>query len=201
MADQTDTALGSLRGVVGEGVHSDRRLGRALAFQALYEADLSGHPVADILARLATPLAQEGAESPYTTEALQAASGYARELIAGVRLRRGEIDGVIQARAPAWPLVQMSAVDRNVLRLGLYESLFGGAKVPQKAAINEAVELAKMFGSETSGRFVNGVLGRAVEADARHEAPPVAPERGRDERDSASADADAEQNQNSMEGR
>jgi hypothetical protein len=65
----------------------------------------------------------------------------------------------------------MSAVDRNVLRLGLYESLFGNATVPLRTAINEAVELAKLFGSETSAKFVNGVLGRAVEANASADAP------------------------------
>jgi N utilization substance protein B len=67
----------------------------------------------------------------------------------------------------------MSAVDRNVLRIGLYESLYGSATVPLKTAINEAVELAKLFGSETSAKFVNGVLGRAVEASASGEAPPA----------------------------
>ena len=79
---------------------------------------------------------------------------------------RGAIDGLIQQRAPLWPLAQMSAVDRNVLRIGLYESLYGNATVPLRTAINEAVELAKLFGSETSAKFVNGVLGRAVEASA-----------------------------------
>ncbi len=85
----------------------------------------------------------------------------------GVLANRAAIDGVIQQRAPLWPLAQMSAVDRNVLRIGLYESLYGNATVPLRTAINEAVELAKLFGSETSAKFVNGVLGRAVE-NAEH---------------------------------
>jgi len=67
----------------------------------------------------------------------------------------------------------MSAVDRNVLRIGLYESLYGNATVPLRTAINEAVELAKLFGSETSAKFVNGVLGRAVEASVSGEWPPT----------------------------
>jgi N utilization substance protein B len=72
----------------------------------------------------------------------------------------------------------MSAVDRNVLRIGLYESLYGSATVPLRTAINEAVELAKLFGSDTSAKFVNGVLGRAVEASASGEWSPA--DRSRD---------------------
>ena len=92
---------------------------------------------------------------------------------AGMLANRAAIDGLIQLRAPLWPLAQMSAVDRNVLRIGLYESLYGNATVPLRTAINEAVELAKLFGSETSAKFVNGVLGRAVEASASGEWPPA----------------------------
>src|SRR6266567_1109730 len=88
-------------------------------------------------------------------------------------LERTANDGLIQLRAPLWPLAQMSAVDRNVLRIGLYESLYSNATVPLRTAINEAVELAKLFGSETSAKFVNGVLGRAVEASANGEWPPA----------------------------
>jgi N utilization substance protein B len=95
---------------------------------------------------------------------LTEATLYAQELVRGVLANRAAIDDLIQQRAPLWPLAQMSAVDRNVLRIGLYESLYGNAKVPLRTAINEAVELAKLFGSETSAKFVNGVLGRAVEA-------------------------------------
>jgi N utilization substance protein B len=101
------------------------------------------------------------------------ASGYAQELVRGVLANRAAIDQMIQQRAPLWPLAQMSAVDRNVLRIGLYESLFGNATVPLRTAINEAVELAKLFGSETSAKFVNGVLGRAVEASASGEVQPT----------------------------
>jgi N utilization substance protein B len=139
-----------------------RRLGRALAFQALYEMDMGHHPPAQVLDRLAESF-QEATASPYPPEVLTEATRYAQELVRGVLANRAAIDDLIQQRAPLWPLAQMSAVDRNVLRIGLYESLYGNATVPLRTAINEAVELAKLFGSETSAKFVNGVLGRAVE--------------------------------------
>jgi N utilization substance protein B len=106
---------------------------------------------------------------PFPENAVKDAARYAQALVQGVLVNRDAIDGVIQQRAPLWPLAQMSAVDRNVLRIGLYESLYGNATVPLRTAINEAVELAKLFGSETSAKFVNGVLGRAVEASASGE--------------------------------
>jgi N utilization substance protein B len=144
------------------GPFLDRRLGRALAFQALYEMDMGHHPPAQVLDRLAESF-REASASPYPPEVLTEATRYAQELVRGVLANRAAIDDLIQQRAPLWPLAQMSAVDRNVLRIGLYESLYGNATVPLRTAINEAVELAKLFGSETSAKFVNGVLGRAVE--------------------------------------
>ena len=72
------------------------------------------------------------------------------------------IDQTLQSAAPAWPLAQMPAVDKSLLRLAIYEVLFDNRRVPVKAAINEAVEIAKEFGSENSSRFVNGVLGTVV---------------------------------------
>jgi N utilization substance protein B len=107
---------------------------------------------------------KEAVASPYPVDVINDATRYAQELVSGVLANRAAIDAVIQQRAPLWPLAQMSAVDRNVLRIGLYESLYGNATVPLRTAINEAVELAKLFGSETSAKFVNGVLGRAVDA-------------------------------------
>src|SRR5207302_7105257 len=158
-----DEALEQLGRVFPRGPFLDRRLGRALAFQALYEMDLGHHPPGQVLDRLAESF-QESVAAPYPPEVLREAAAYARELVRGVLANRAAIDGLIQQRAPLWPLAQMSAVDRNVLRIGLYESLYGNATVPLRTAINEAVELAKLFGSETSAKFVNGVLGRAVEA-------------------------------------
>jgi N utilization substance protein B len=157
-----DEALEQLGRIFPAGPFLDRRLGRALAFQALYEMDMGHHPPAAVLDRWAESCVDASA-SPYPPEVLSDATRYARELVDGVLANRTAIDGVIQQRAPLWPLPQMSAVDRNVLRIGLYESLYGNATVPLRTAINEAVELAKLFGSETSAKFVNGVLGRAVE--------------------------------------
>ncbi len=85
---------------------------------------------------------------------------FVRELAFKVREYLPKVDTIISKTAPQWPLEQISIVDRNVLRLGLYELLYGDKEaVPPKVAINEAIELAKMFGEENSGKFVNGVLG------------------------------------------
>lgn len=85
---------------------------------------------------------------------------FIEEIVSGVVKHRAQIDQIIEKAAPDWPLDQIATVDRNVLRLGLYELIFGDrADVPAKVAINEAIELAKTFGGENSGRFVNGVLG------------------------------------------
>src|SRR5438445_245722 len=164
-----DEALEQLGRAFPPGPFLDRRLGRALAFQALYEMDMGHHPPAKVLERLAETFREPSA--PYPPEVLDDATRYAQELVRGVLANRAAIDQMIQQRAPLWPLAQMSAVDRNVLRIGLYESLYGNATVPLRTAINEAVELAKLFGSETSAKFVNGVLGRAVEASANGEWP------------------------------
>ena len=164
-----DEALEQLGRAFPPGPFLDRRLGRALAFQALYEMDMGHHPPAKVLERLAETFREPSA--PYPPEVLDDATRYAQELVRRVLANRAAIDQMIQQRAPLWPLAQMSAVDRNVLRIGLYESLYGNATVPLRTAINEAVELAKLFGSETSAKFVNGVLGRAVEASASGEWP------------------------------
>jgi N utilization substance protein B len=165
-----DETLEQLGRIFPPGPFLDRRLGRALAFQSLYEMDMGHHPPAEVLVRLAESF-DAAAGSPYPAEVLREATSYAQKLVDGVLGNRAAIDGLIQQRAPLWPLAQMSAVDRNVLRIGLYESLYGNATVPLRTAINEAVELAKLFGSETSAKFVNGVLGRAVEASANGEWP------------------------------
>jgi transcription antitermination protein NusB len=178
MADEAqalDDQLELLRRVFTPGPFLDRRLARALAFQALYEMDLAHHAPSEVLARTAGAIADNAdsidAVTAYSPEVLSGASTYASAVVQGVLDQRTAIDALIQERAPLWPLAQMSAVDRNVLRIGLYESLYGNATVPLRTAINEAVELAKLFGSETSAKFVNGVLGRAVEASATAEAP------------------------------
>ncbi len=124
-----------------------RRQARVLALQALFELDTVGHPPDLTMARLL-----EEAPCPADAEA------FARQLVQGVLSSRDRIDEVIRKTAPAWPLEQVAAIDRNILRLAIYEILIDN-RVPMRAAINEAVELAKQFGSETSPKFVNGVLG------------------------------------------
>ena len=169
-----DELLDQLRRVFPPGPFLDRRLGRAFAFQALYEMDQGHHSPGQVLDRLACGFVEDTTQAigpdPYAPEVLASANQFAQDLVRGVLSNRTAIDALIQQRAPLWPLSQMSAVDRNVLRIGLYESLYGNATVPLRTAINEAVELGKLFGSETSAKFVNGVLGRAVEANASGEA-------------------------------
>ena len=124
-----------------------RRKARALALQALYEVDSAGHGVEEVVTRLQAEggLSEENAS-------------FVRELVSGVIQNKGKIDHQIQSFAPAWPIEQIPAVDRNILRLAIFEILLDN-RVPVKVAINEAVELAKTFGSDNSSKFVNGVLG------------------------------------------
>jgi N utilization substance protein B len=124
-----------------------RRRARVAALQALYESDMSTHAALAALDRLA--------EEEALTEELTA---FARSLVEGVIEQRSAIDDVIRQAAPQWPVEQISAIDRNILRLAIREILMNNG-APVRAAINEAVELAKSFGSDSSARFVNGVLG------------------------------------------
>ncbi len=124
-----------------------RRQARMVALQTLYEYDTAQHIPEEILQRHA----EERHLQPKVVE-------YASELVMGVCNHLIEIDAHIQSAAQEWPLQQMARIDKNILRLAIYEILFNNT-VPAKAAINEAVELAKLFGSNTSSRFVNGVLG------------------------------------------
>ena len=124
-----------------------RRKARVLALQALYEIDSVGHGAEEVITRLLANevLSEENA-------------AFTRELVSGVIQNREKIDQNIRRFAPAWPIEQIPVIDRNILRLAIYELLFDN-KVPVKVAINEAVELAKRFGSDSSPKFVNGVLG------------------------------------------
>ena len=124
-----------------------RRKARVVAFQVLYEVDSAGHGVEGVLDHL---LAGGG---------LSQESGlFVSELVTGVIRNKEKIDLNILNFAPSWPIEQIPVVDRNILRLAIFEILLDN-KVPVKVAINEAVELAKTFGSDNSSRFVNGVLG------------------------------------------
>lgn len=128
-------------------VTGSRHQARIVALQALYEGDSSPHAPLDALGRIAR---QERVSGEY--------SEFARGLVEGVLANQKEIDGIIERAAPAWPVEQLSPVDRNILRLAIREMLVDN-ETPFRAVINEAVELAKRFGSENSAKFVNGVLG------------------------------------------
>jgi N utilization substance protein B len=117
-----------------------------MALQALFEVDCAGHDFVQALDRLLE-------QSPLPDDT----ASFARELVSTVLENRERIDGLIARFAPAWPLAQIAIVDRNILRLGICEIIFD--LVPVKVAINEAVELAKTYGGESSSKFVNGVLG------------------------------------------
>jgi N utilization substance protein B len=124
-----------------------RRLARVLALQTLFEVDSVGHDPVPVLARHLEDNGLSGDGAVFATA-----------LVEGVVTHRDELDVIIAKAAPNWPMDQMAKVDKNVLRLAIYELLFN-SEVPLKAAINEAVELGKRFGSDSSSRFVNGVLG------------------------------------------
>ena len=135
----------------------ERRRARAVALQALYEVDAAGHGAEGALIHLLD------GES-LTEDSVNFASG----LVKGVLENRESIDRNIRSFAPAWPIKQIPVVDRNILRLAIFEILLDN-KVPVKVAINEAVELAKTFGSDSSSKFVNGVLGSVSASVSRKE--------------------------------
>ncbi len=129
-----------------------RRKARILAIQALYEIDSVGHDAEATLHNLF----QNGKYSEEST-------AFATQLVKGVGQYKEKLDRHIQRFAPAWPVDQIGFIDRNILRLAIYEILIDN-KVPVKVAINEAVELAKNYGGENSPKFINGVLGAVSSA-------------------------------------
>jgi N utilization substance protein B len=135
-----------------------RRKARSIALQALYEIDSVQHDPEEILTHLQ-------AEADLSEENFS----FARELVEGVLRYKDKLDAQIQRYAPAWPIEQIAFIDRNILRLAIFEILIDN-KIPVKVAINEAVELAKSFGSDSSSKFINGVLG-AVSANINKENP------------------------------
>jgi len=147
--------------VSGSAAIHTRRQARVNALQALYELDTTHHSAADVLAyRIAeNPLPPEG-------------EAFLRHLVSGVVKNRERLDALIQRYAPAWPVAQIAIIDRNVLRIALFE-LSSATDTPPKVAINEAVDLAKIFGSDSSSRFVNGVLGTAISEGGRIELPSI----------------------------
>ncbi len=128
-----------------------RRQSRILALQALYEIDCASHAPDVVLYQrlLANELPPNYAD-------------FARHLVRGVLQHHDVLDAFIHRHAPEWPLEQMAYIDRNILRMAIFEFAIDG-RTPVKVAINEAVELAKSFGSDSAPRFVNGVLGSLVD--------------------------------------
>jgi N utilization substance protein B len=130
-----------------------RHQARILALQVLYEVDVTDHPLADVLSRTI-----DDPDEAVTSSV----RSHVDRLVRGAIDQQDIIDKYIGEAAPAFPVNQLPAVDRNVLRLAIYE-LLSEPDVPPKAAINEAVELAKRFGGMNSSRFVNGVLGTVTD--------------------------------------
>ncbi len=131
---------------------ANRHLSRSIVMQALFELDFRQRPeteAEEVLKRDTEEFAPGMGDF-----------GFMKNLLEKILQKRGDIDLIIEKAAPDWPIDKISIVDRNILRIGLYELLFSDrSEVPAKVAINEAIELAKTFGGETSGKFVNGVLG------------------------------------------
>jgi N utilization substance protein B len=140
---------------------ASRHLSRSIAMQSLYEWDFNGKNP-DILEGIIEKNIKEF--GPGLKD-----ESFVWQLISGVVSHIADIDKIIEKAAPEWPINQITIVDRNILRLGLFELLYGNKEeVPPKVAINEAIELAKTFGGESSGKFINGVLGtvyRELESD------------------------------------
>ncbi len=134
---------------------SNRHLGRIVALQSVYEyefrhTDETPVDVDEVITRNLERYKDDIGDTDFVSK-----------LVHGTIERQVELDATLQPLAPDWPLAQVARIDRNVLRLGLYELLYRQNDVPARVAINEAVELAKSFGSDNSSKFINGVLGTA----------------------------------------
>ena len=128
-----------------------RRQSRILALQALFENDKTKHNPHLIVARLIE-----------VTSELEHSKSYATELITNIICHMGQIDDIISKYAKAWPVSQMPSVDKNILRIAIQEIILD-KQIPEKVAINEAIEIAKLYGTEKSPKFINGVLGTLLE--------------------------------------
>jgi N utilization substance protein B len=138
----------------------ERKRARVLALQALFEIDSVGHqPGTVVQERLADPQGHPGEHGAW----------FVQWLVSGTVVNRAALDNLIAAHAPEWPVDQLAIVDRNILRLALYELGARDSDTPPKVVINEAVELAKTFGGDSSPRFVNGVLGAALDEARRQQ--------------------------------
>ncbi|MFC1663166.1 transcription antitermination factor NusB [Patescibacteria group bacterium] len=153
---------------------SNRHLSRTIAMQSLYGWDFN-------------KLDKSKADSAYDHVHKEFApdfddEGFSKSMVQGVLENQKDIDKLITKYAPEWPLEQITTVDRNILRLGIFELKFN-QEIPPKVAINEAIELAKTFGGESSGKFVNGVLGAIYKDMGGEEADPMATPSKRKERE------------------
>ncbi len=131
---------------------ASRHLSRSIVMQSLYEWDFYGKKAESLEKIVETNIEEFG---PGLKD-----KNFVWQLINGIVSHFSDINKIIEKAAPEWPVEQITIIDRNILRIGLYELLYGNKEeVPPKVAINEAIELAKTFGGESSGKFINGVLG------------------------------------------
>jgi N utilization substance protein B len=128
-----------------------RTKARSLALQVLYELDQSNHPVGDVFSNRIVELPLD-----------EPLSAFASSIVQGISPLRDELDHVISKHAPEWPFDQVAIIDRNILRIAVWEMVFDSA-TPIKVIINEAIELGKLYGSDATPRFINGVLGSLVQ--------------------------------------
>lgn len=135
-----------------------RHQARILAMQMLYESDLTGHSTSEILVRTRT----QGGTPEETLD-------YASYLLTGIRARETDIVARVESAAPDFPIDGIAVIDAAILKVGVFEALFS-EEVPVRAAVDEAVKLAREYGGDTSPRFVNGVLGTIVDQRERDEA-------------------------------
>lgn len=142
---------------------SHRHLARSIIMQVLYQWDFRGKPTAALPAIIEQNMEEFG-------NGLESNVEYVQETVQGVVDHIPEIDELIVKYAPHWPIDQMSLVDRNILRIGVYELHFV-ENIPNRVAINEAIELAKNFGGPSSGKFVNGILGAMYNEMPKEEEP------------------------------
>lgn len=148
---------------------SNRHLARSIAMQSLFEWDFRDKPSAILPAIVDHNLDEFG-------PGLEEEREFAKKIVDGVIEHVAEIDDLITKYAPSWPLPQITIVDRNILRIGVYELKFSGGDIPPKVAINEAIEIAKSFGGPSSGKFVNGVLGSMYNDMQKEQPAPPKPE-------------------------
>jgi len=135
---------------------SNRHIARSIAMQALYEWDFRNKPTAVLPAIVEHDLEEFGTGLKDKE--------FSKEIVDGVIINLEEIDKTISHYAPAWPIEQITVIDRSILRIGIYELKFCKDNIPPKVAINEAIELAKEFGNPTSPKFINGVLGTILKS-------------------------------------